>query len=297
MRSTVQRSLITSTVFALVTTLPFSVTHAVADPAPDSRHVPLPDQFTTLRTGSRGIEVHNAKKRLRDLGFPPGNLSPTYDPALRMTVWAFQKANGLKPVDRIDPPTWQALLHPRRVRPLVSHGEPERTEIDLRRQLLTAWRGGKPVLVTHISTGARRSYCEKGHCGFAATPLGDYRVGARVPGWSTGILGSMFYPVYFNGGIAIHGSTLVPRYPASHGCVRVPLHNALDLYRFLQPGVPVHVRRSEAPAERRPKARGEQRSRIPEARPPKAPHRSHRHSSRPGRSTGHRTGRDGGSRR
>ncbi|MFB9676761.1 L,D-transpeptidase family protein [Streptosporangium vulgare] len=285
MRSTVQLSLITSTVFALVTTLPFGVTHAMADPTPDSWNAPLPDQFTTLKTGSTGIEVHNAKKRLKDLGFPPGNLSPTYDSALRMTVWAFQKANGLKPVDRIDSPTWQALLHPRRVRPLVADGEPERTEIDLRRQLLTTWKGGKPVLVTHISTGARRPYCEKGHCGFAATPLGDYRAGARVPGWSTGILGAMFYPVYFNGGIAIHGSTLVPRYPASHGCVRIPLHNALDVYRFLQPGIPVYVRRSEAPAERRPKARGEQRSRIPKARSPEAPRRSHRQSSRPGRST------------
>ncbi|GAA4182815.1 hypothetical protein GCM10022252_09340 [Streptosporangium oxazolinicum] len=288
MRSTVRQSLITSTAFALATTLPFSVAHAVADPTPDSQHVPLPDQFTTLRTGSRGIEVHNAKKRLRDLGFPPGNLSPTYDSALRMTVWAFQKANGLKPVDRIDPPTWQALLHPRRIRPLVAYGERERTEIDLRRQLLVAWRGGKPVLVTHISTGARRAYCEKGHCGFASTPIGDYRVGVRVPGWSTGILGAMFYPVYFNGGIAIHGSTLVPRYPASHGCVRVPLHNALDLYRFLQPGTPVYVRRSEAPAERRPKARAERLSRIPKARPPEAPHRSYRDSSRPGRPTGDR---------
>lgn len=285
MRSTVQRSLIAGTVFALVTTLPFGVAHAVADPTPDSRHVPLPDQFTTLKIGSRGIEVHNAKKRLKDLGFPPGNLSPTYDSALRMTVWAFQKANGLKPVDRIDSPTWQALLHPRRVRPLVADGEPERTEIDLRRQLLTTWKGGKPVLVTHISTGARRPYCEKGHCGFASTPLGDYRVGARVSGWSTGILGAMFYPVYFNGGIAIHGSTLVPRYPASHGCVRLPLHNALDVYRFLQPDIPVYVRRSEAPAERGPKVRGEQRSRIPKARPPEVPRRSPRHSSRPGRST------------
>ncbi|MFF3437867.1 L,D-transpeptidase family protein [Streptosporangium sp. NPDC002721] len=288
MRSTIRRSLISSTAFALVTALPFNVAPVLADPAPDSRHVPLPDQFALLKTGSRGIEVHNAKKRLKELGFPPGNLTPTYDSALRMTVWAFQKANGLKPVDRIDSPTWQALLHPRRVKPLVADGEPERAEIDLRRQLLTAWRDGKPVLVTHISTGARRPYCEKGHCGFAETPVGDYRAGVRVPDWSTGVLGAMFYSVYFNGGIAIHGSTLVPRYPASHGCVRVPLHNALDVYRFLRPGVPVYVRRPEVPG-RRPKARGGQQARLPKARPPEAPHRAHRHSPRPGRPTGDRT--------
>ncbi|MEV4377514.1 L,D-transpeptidase family protein [Streptosporangium sp. NPDC049644] len=271
MRSTVRRALVTGTIFALAATLPAGVAHAAIDPSPNFQQAPLPDQFTILKMGSRGIEVHNVKKRLRDLDFPPGNLSSTYDSALRMTVWAFQKANGLRPVDRIDLPTWQALLRPRRIRPLVGYGGSERTEIDLRRQLLTVWRGGKPVLVTHISTGARRSYCEKGHCGFADTPVGDYRVGARVPGWSTGVLGSMFYSVYFNGGIAVHGSTLVPRFPASHGCVRVPLHNAVPLYRLLQPGDPVYVRRPEVRVERRPEAHPERPRRIPRARHPEVP--------------------------
>ncbi|WP_051753242.1 L,D-transpeptidase family protein [Streptosporangium amethystogenes] len=271
MRSTVHRVLIAGTIFALATTLPIGVAHAAIDPSPDFQQAPLPDQFTILKMGSRGIEVHNVKKRLRDLGFTPGNLSSTYDSALRMTVWAFQKANGLRPVDRIDLPTWQALLRPRRIRPLVGYGGSERAEIDLQRQLLTVWQEGKPVLVTHISTGARRSYCEKGHCGFADTPVGDYRVGARVPGWSTGILGSMFYSVYFNGGIAIHGSTLVPRFPASHGCVRVPLHNAVPLYRLLQPGDPVYVRRPEVRVERRPEAHPERPRRIPRARHPEVP--------------------------
>lgn len=263
MRSTVRCCLITGAAFALAVALPIGVAHAAIDPSPDFQQAPLPDQFTTLVMGSRGIEIHNAKKRLRDLGFAPGNLSPTYDSALRMTVWAFQKANGLRPLDRIDLPTWQALLRPRRLRPLVKYAGPDRTEIDLRRQLLTVWKGGKPALVTHISTGARRSYCEKGHCGFADTPVGDYRVGARIPGWSTGILGSMFYSVYFHGGIAIHGSTLVPRFPASHGCVRVPLHNAIPLYQLLQPGHPVYVRRPEARDAHRPKAHEDRRLRTP----------------------------------
>ncbi|GAA3001020.1 L,D-transpeptidase family protein [Streptosporangium longisporum] len=243
MRSTIHRCLVTGPTFALVTALFCGTAGAMVDPSPNFRRVPLPDQFTAIREGSRGIEVYNVKKRLKRLGFPPGNLTLTYDPALRMTVWAFQKANGLRPVNRIDPPTWHALLHPRPIRPLVRNGESERTEIDLRRQLLTVWSRGRPVLVSHISTGAGRPYCEKGHCGFAETPAGDFRAGQRAPGWSTGILGSMFHPVYFNGGIAVHGSTLVPRYPASHGCVRVPLHNAVDLYRLLRPGHPVHVRR------------------------------------------------------
>ncbi|WP_326644636.1 hypothetical protein OG884_10820 [Streptosporangium sp. NBC_01755] len=51
----------------------------------------------------------------------------------------------MRPLDEIDPSTWKALAHPARVRPLVSYGEPTRVEIDLRRQLLTAWKDAKPL--------------------------------------------------------------------------------------------------------------------------------------------------------
>ena len=34
-------------------------------------------------------------------------------------------------------------------------------------------------------------------------------------------LGQIYRPKYFIGGVAIHGSQVVPAYPASHGCVRV----------------------------------------------------------------------------
>ncbi|GAA3428671.1 hypothetical protein GCM10018953_58540 [Streptosporangium nondiastaticum] len=234
---------------------------AGAVPPRDSRGVPPPGP-PVLRFGDRagpgkeigdragpGREIVAVKKRLNELGFNVGPPTPVYDSGMRTAVWAFQKANGIHPVDRVDTPTWEALVRPARIRPLVRDGEPSRVEIDLRRQLLTVWRHDRPVLVSHVSTGAERSYCERGHCGFADTPTGDFRVGKRVRGWSMGYLGAMYYPVYFNGGIAIHGSTLVPRYPASHGCARIPLHNAVPLFRLAQPGEPVHVRRS-APERR-----------------------------------------------
>ncbi len=46
----------------------------------------------------------------------------------------------------------------------------------------------------------------------------------RYPGWREGELGRMWNPVYFNYGVAVHGAGNVPDYPASHGCVRIPLH-------------------------------------------------------------------------
>ena len=48
----------------------------------------------------------------------------------------------------------------------------------------------------------------------------------RVTGWRHAPLGLLYNPVYFNGGIAVHGAPSVPNYPASHGCVRIPMHIA-----------------------------------------------------------------------
>jgi lipoprotein-anchoring transpeptidase ErfK/SrfK len=44
-------------------------------------------------------------------------------------------------------------------------------------------------------------------------------------------------------GYAIHGSTSVPSYPASHGCVRVTLPAMNRLWSSLRIGMPVHVYR------------------------------------------------------
>jgi hypothetical protein len=42
----------------------------------------------------------------------------------------------------------------------------------------------------------------------------------------------MYNPVYFNKGIAVHGAQEVPDHPASHGCIRIPMHIS-DYYQSL----------------------------------------------------------------
>jgi lipoprotein-anchoring transpeptidase ErfK/SrfK len=46
---------------------------------------------------------------------------------------------------------------------------------------------------------------------------------------------------YFIGGYAIHGYADVPAYAASHGCVRVPIPNALQIYGWIDIGDPIFV--------------------------------------------------------
>ena len=53
----------------------------------------------------------------------------------------------------------------------------------------------------------------------------------------------MVHSNYFIGGYAIHGYTSVPTYPASHGCIRVPIPNALQIDRQIDLGQTIFVYR------------------------------------------------------
>jgi lipoprotein-anchoring transpeptidase ErfK/SrfK len=51
----------------------------------------------------------------------------------------------------------------------------------------------------------------------------------------------MYYPSYFSGGYAIHGSPSVPAGPVSHGCVRIPMSAAIGFFQRNPVGTPVTV--------------------------------------------------------
>lgn len=121
----------------------------------------------------------------------------------------------------------------------IGTGNPQATgsvslEVSIARQVMIIRKGGDVWKTIPVSTGSGRKYCNKGKCGNAVTPRGRYRIYSRVSGWRTAALGRLYNPLYFNGGFAVHGSGSVPRYPASHGCVRVSISNA----RWLPSAIP-----------------------------------------------------------
>ncbi|PZG29466.1 murein L,D-transpeptidase [Spongiactinospora gelatinilytica] len=195
-----------------------------------------------LRPGDSGMEVKRLQRALDRLGFDPGPVNGRFGHETTTALWAFQKSRGLPTRAAADEYVWRAIDRRRAPQAMVPGGAADRVEINLGRQLLTVYRAHRPVLISHVSTGAEVHYCHNGRCGDAVTPVGDYRVTSKSPGWTTGPLGSMYNSLYFNGGIAMHGSTKVPPRPASHGCVRLPMHVADRLYRMVGVGEPVYVR-------------------------------------------------------
>ena len=127
-------------------------------------------------------------------------------------VLAFQKVHGLARTGRVGPALWKRLRRADSPRPRYS-GRPH-LEVDKRRQVLFEVRGARVVRVVHVSTGATGN-----------TPIGHWRVYRKVVGWDW----VLWYPMYFLRGFAIHGYPSVPPWPASHGCVRVPMWLAVGL--------------------------------------------------------------------
>ncbi|MFG1703599.1 L,D-transpeptidase family protein [Nonomuraea sp. M3C6] len=217
------------------------------DDPPVKEEAPADAESVVLKPGDRGETVRLLQLRMRDGGYYFGKASGVYDEQTRFGVWAVQKIHRLMPKGEVGREVWRALDRKARVRPLVPNGGADRVEVNLSRQLLTVYRHSRPVLFSHISSGAEVPFCYQGHCGSAVTPVGDFRVTRRAPGWTTGMLGSMFNSLYFVGGIAVHGATRVPLHPASHGCVRLPVETSKRVWELVDVGDPVYVRGKVTP--------------------------------------------------
>jgi len=100
---------------------------------------------------------------------------------------------------------------------------------------------GALARILPVSTGNNERYCVDGECSVAVTPGGTFRIGRKAEGLEVAPLGELWWPMYFNGGIAIHGSPSVPAYPASHGCIRIPMYAAPTFFNEVSGGTRVHV--------------------------------------------------------
>src|SRR2546428_2793699 len=119
-----------------------------------------------------------------------------------------------------------------------------RIDVDLSRQMLSVFdESGNVKKVLPISSGSGGWYVSEGERRQAVTPTGRFSVYRKIPGWRKSPLGVMYYPVYIAGGVAIHGSPSVPRRPASHGCIRIPMHAAKAFYDTTPIGTVVLVHR------------------------------------------------------
>ncbi|MGH9187967.1 MAG: L,D-transpeptidase family protein [Acidimicrobiales bacterium] len=225
----------TTTTTAPTTTSTAPITTTTTAPPPAA---PEPE---VLESGVEGPRTLALQQRLLDLRFDPGPLDGQFGTKTVQAVWAFQHTYGVEATGQVAPDLWAAMQTAGPPEPLVPDGGPNRTEISLDRQALYVYRDGQIALITHISTGTGQHYCDNGSCGTAITPTGNHRWERRISGWRESVLGLLYNPIYFKGGWAVHGSKSVPNHPASHGCVRIPMHIAEYFPDIVSNGDPVYV--------------------------------------------------------
>ena len=175
-----------------------------------------------LHLGSRGRAVHLLESALIVHRFALLHADSAFGADTLEAVYALQKSFGLPRSGRMSAAAWLALGRSTPPRPRL-HGS--YIEVDKTKQVLYVVRDSKVTLIVPVSTGATGN-----------TPLGIFHVYSKIPGGAV-----MYYSNYFIGGFAIHGYVSVPPYPASHGCVRVPMWIATHLYGLISVGTRVYI--------------------------------------------------------
>ena len=183
----------------------------------------------SLGGGSNGPLLRLYQRGLARLGYATSRTG-RWDDATARASMAYRKVNGMPRRFAASPKIVRAVVAGKGAFVPRYDREGRWVEADLSRQVMALIEDGKVHRIYHISSGA------------PATPtvLGTYSVYMKQPGVNSK---EMVHSSYFIRGYAIHGYKSVPAFPASHGCLRVPIPNALHIYNWVRMGDKVSVYR------------------------------------------------------
>jgi L,D-transpeptidase catalytic domain len=154
--------------------------------------------------------------------------SGVFDEQMALALDAYHRMLGRGVSQSLDSATVSALLDGEGTFKVLHPGDGKHVEGNLGRQLLALINGSKVYRIYPISSGKPST----------PTILGHFRVYQRDPGY---LPDGMYFSSFFSGGYAIHGFNPAPDYPASHGCMRVPIIDAISIYNWLTYGNIVDV--------------------------------------------------------
>jgi hypothetical protein len=172
--------------------------------------------------GSSGPFVRLIQQRLSILHFYIP-LTGVYDSGTGLAMDAYHRLLGWGTYQTLDKRTIDALLDGKGTFHVRFPGHGRHAEGDLTNQLVALINGNSVYWIFPMSSGKPST----------PTILGDYRIYYRDPGYNSE---GMYYSDFFIRGYAIHGYDPAPDYPASHGCMRLPIVDAISVYNWLALG-------------------------------------------------------------
>jgi L,D-transpeptidase catalytic domain len=177
--------------------------------------------------GSRGKFVALIQQRLAALHIFVIQ-SGVYDSHTGLALDAYHRLLGHGTSQSLDRATVSELLNGVGSFRLHNPRDGVHAEGNLGKQLLALAKGSQVAWIFPISSGKPST----------PTILGHFHVYSRVPGY---LPDGMYYSNFFYGGYAIHGYDPAPNYPASHGCMRLPISDAIFVFHWLNYGDAVDV--------------------------------------------------------
>jgi hypothetical protein len=177
------------------------------------------------RSGRSSIRA--LQRRLAGMGYVVGSRG-AFDGRTARAVLAFRKVTGMARTSSASKPVMRAIARGRGAFKIRRPEKGRHVEADLSRQVIALIQGGRVRRIYPVSSGAPGS----------PTVVGSFRVYLKTPGTNAK---GMVHSSYFIRGYATHGYPSVPVYPASHGCLRVPIPDAATLFDWMRIGTPVEV--------------------------------------------------------
>lgn len=178
-------------------------------------------------SGKSSVRV--LQRRLARLGYVVGSRG-TFDARTQRAVLTFRKVAGMPRTSQASSTVMRAIARGAGVFKIRQPTHGRHIEADLSRQVIALVDKGRVARIYPASSGKPST----------PTVLGSFHVYSKSPGTNAK---GMFYSSYFTGGYATHGYPSVPAFAASHGCLRVPIPDAISLYNWIKIGTPVDVYR------------------------------------------------------
>ena len=174
---------------------------------------------TNVGFGSRTPFVALVQQRLAALHFYIPQTG-VYDLGTGLAVDAYHRLLGMRTSQLLGPALINDLLNGVGTFRLRYPSQGRHAEGDLTDQLLALANGSKVYWIFPISSGKPST----------PTVLGSWQIYYRVPGF---LPDGMYYSDFFTSGYAIHGYDPAPDFPASHGCMRLPIVDAIAAFNWL----------------------------------------------------------------
>jgi hypothetical protein len=172
--------------------------------------------------GSSGPFVELVQHQLQKLHFYIPQTG-VYDSGTGWAIDAYHRLLGWGTSQNLDSAIVNALLDGKGSFKVHDPGDGRHAEGNLSDQLLALINGSHVYWIFPISSGKPST----------PTILGHFHIYYRVPGY---LPDGMYYSDFFIGGYAIHGYDPAPDYPASHGCMRLPIQDAIPAFDWLAMG-------------------------------------------------------------